>query len=92
MKRKRLKITRLSLLLLLLIILFWWTFLLPVSISDNKNSTTVISQDEKWKIVLTPVVMTTPLTLIPMLENRKYIVLFDQDGHYSFLFYGFRAI
>ncbi len=69
-------------LMLLLFFLFWWLVLSPVSFPDDKDSDYIYSSDNNWKLVLSPVLITNPISLIQWFENKKYIVLFDKDGNY----------
>ncbi|PSU86506.1 hypothetical protein C0W35_22255 [Photobacterium kishitanii] len=76
------KYLKLILLLLFPFFLFWWAVLSPVSFLDDSYSHTIISPDKKWEIVISPVTMTTPLSLIQGLEGKRYITLFDNNGNY----------
>ncbi|HIF9355696.1 TPA: DUF6201 family protein [Photobacterium damselae] len=73
---------KLILLILSLGGVFWWLVLSPVSFPDDKYSYSIDSSDKKWKLVISPIAMTTPLSLIQGLEDKKYIILFDQNGKY----------
>ena len=75
------KYLKLTLILIVPFFLFWWAVLSPVSFIDDSHSHTIISPDKKWKIVLSPVTMTTPLSLIQGLEGKRYITLFDKNGN-----------
>ena len=76
------KYLKVILLLFIPIFLFWWAVLSPVSFPDDSYSRTIISPDKKWKIVISPVAMTTPLSLIQGFEGKRYIILFDTNGNY----------
>ncbi|HIF9336531.1 TPA: DUF6201 family protein [Photobacterium damselae] len=73
---------KLIFLMLSLVLLVWWLVLSPVSFPDDKYSYSIDSSDKKWKLVISPIAMTTPLSLIQAFEDKKYIILFDKNGKY----------
>ena len=76
------KVIKLFISIFLLLFILWWSVLLPVSYSNNDGSEYLYSLDGKWKLVLLPVRVTTPISLIQWFENKKYIVLFHKKTGY----------
>ncbi|PNQ54450.1 hypothetical protein C1141_15825 [Vibrio agarivorans] len=66
----------------MIIFLGWWLVLSPVSFPINDESKYIYSSDGKWKLVISPIKITTPISLVQRIFNKKYIVLFDKNGKY----------
>ena len=76
------KLLKLILLTFLVLFLSWWLVLSPVSFLDKESSYYAYSSDKNWKLFISPLAMTTPLSFIQALEGKRYIVLFDKNGKY----------
>ncbi|CAM3623529.1 hypothetical protein VA7868_01904 [Vibrio aerogenes CECT 7868] len=68
--------------LLLLTFISWWLVLSPVSFPSENDAYYIYSKDKKWKVGVYWVSPTSPAGLYQFLMNKRYIVLYDANGHY----------